>query len=112
MAATPDFVELVLTCGSWQEAQRITDALLAQHLVACVEQFEIRSKNWWQGKLEDGKEIKLIMKSVAHNFEKVKAEVSKHHSYETFVLQMLPIAQTNDDAAAWLFENTNIDRVE
>ena len=101
---TPNFVELVLTCGSWQEAQKITDALLAKKLVACVEQMEIRSKNWWQGAIEDTKEIKLIMTSIAEKFNAVEAEIKKHHSYETFVLQMLPIARLNQDTAKWLNE--------
>jgi periplasmic divalent cation tolerance protein len=107
MAATSNFVELVLTCGSWQEAQKITDVLLDQRLVACVEQMEIRSKNWWQGKVEDSKEIKLVMKTVVDNFEKVEAEVKKLHGYETFVLQMIPVAQMNDDAESWLLESTD-----
>jgi len=97
-----NFVELVLTCASWQEAQKITDALLQGRLVACVEQMEIRSKNWWQGAIEDTKEIKLIMKTVAEKFEAIEAEVKKHHSYETFVLEMLPIIKLNEDAASWL----------
>lgn len=107
MAATPNFVELVLTCGSWQEAQLITDVLLTERLVACVEQLEVRSKNWWQGAVEDSKEVKLIMKSIGDNFEKIEAEVKKHHTYETFVLQMIPVAQMNDDAVTWLLESVN-----
>src|ERR1700709_200835 len=102
-----NFVELVLTCGSWQEAQKITDALLEKKLVACVEQMEIRSKNWWQGAIEDTKEVKLIMQTIAGKFEEVEAEVKKHHSYETFVLQMIPIVKLNADAASWLDEQVN-----
>ena len=98
------FVELVLTCGSWQEAQKITDALLQGRLVACIEQLEVRSKSWWQDAIEDSKEIKLIMKTVAEKFEAIEAEVKKHHSYETFVLEMLPIIKLNEDAASWLSE--------
>jgi len=99
-----DAVELVLTCGSWQEAQKITDALLARKLVACVEQMEVRSKNWWQGAIEDTKEIKLIMETLADKFDEVEAEVKKHHSYETFVLQMIPIARLSAAAEGWLRE--------
>lgn len=95
-------VELTLTCGSWQEAQNITDALLASKLVACVEQIEIRSQYWWQGAVQDIKEIKLVMTSIAEKFNDVEAEVRKHHSYETFVLHMLPIAHLNTDARDWL----------
>lgn len=100
-------VELLLTCGSWQEAQRITDTLLEAKLVACVEQMEIRSKNWWQGTIEDSIEIKLSMLSIADNFDTVEAEIRKHHSYDTFVLQMLPTARLNADAETWLSETVN-----
>jgi periplasmic divalent cation tolerance protein len=102
------FVELVLTCGSWQEAQKITDALLAKKLVACVEQMEIRSKSWWKGEIEDNKEIKLIMETIAENFDKVEKEVKKHHSYETFVLQMIPITRLSHDASDWLIDTTKV----
>lgn len=97
-----DFVELLLTCGSWQEAQRITDALLEQKLVACVEQFEIRSKNWWEGAIEDTKEIKLNMLSIADKYADIEAVVRKFHSYETFVLKQIPVTHINPDAAKWL----------
>ncbi|HET7320576.1 MAG TPA: divalent cation tolerance protein CutA, partial [Candidatus Saccharimonadales bacterium] len=66
-----NFVELVLTCGSWQEAQRIVDVLLEKHLVACVEMMEIKSKYHWQGKAEEANEVKLIMETVEGNFDKV-----------------------------------------
>jgi periplasmic divalent cation tolerance protein len=75
--------------------------------VACVEQMEIRSKNWWQGKIEDSKEIKLIMTSIADHCDAVEAAVRKHHSYETFVLQMLPIQHLNAEATEWLQQTVN-----
>jgi periplasmic divalent cation tolerance protein len=103
---TPEFVELVLTCGSWQEAQAIADAVLQKHLVACVEMLEIKSKYWWEGKLAEATEIKLVMESVAQNFESVEAEVIKLHSYDTFVLQQLPLTNLSSDAAAWWVEQT------
>jgi periplasmic divalent cation tolerance protein len=100
------FVELILTCGSWQEAQRIADALLEKRLVACVEMFEIKSRYRWHGKLEQSDEIKLMMHSLAEHFDKVQTEVKKLHSYETFVLQALPVSHISEDAKAWLTEET------
>ena len=96
-----NFVELVLTCGSWQEAQRIADALLVKHLVACVEMLEVKSKYHWQGKIEQADEVKLIMETVADNFDKIEAEVKKLHSYDTFVLQQLPVPRVSAQAAEW-----------
>jgi periplasmic divalent cation tolerance protein len=97
-----DFVELFLTCASWQEAQAITDALLEKKLVACVEQMEIRSKNWWEGATEDTKEIKLSMLSIAEHYTQIEAEIAKHHSYDTFVLKQISITHLNEDAVKWL----------
>ena len=33
--------------------------------------------------------------------EQVEAEVKKHHSHETFVLQMIPITRLSKDASIW-----------
>lgn len=98
----PNFVELVLTCGSWQEAQKIADDLLEKRLVACVEFMEIKSRYLWHGKRDEAHEIKLIMETLADNFAKVEAAIRKLHSYETFVLQMIPITKLSKGAAEWL----------
>ena len=100
--ADTQFVELVLTCGSWQEAQRIADTLLDQHLVACVEFMEVKSKSWWRKRLEETDEVKLIMQSVTGNFAKVEKAVAKLHSYDTFVLQQIPLTNLSTKAQAWL----------
>lgn len=100
-----NYVELVLTCGSWQEAQRIVDSLLTKHLIACAEFIEVQSRYHWKDTIQDDKEIRLVMESAAHLFERVEKEVRKLHSYEVFVLQASPIQQISEAAAEWL-ENT------
>lgn len=95
-------VEMVLTCGSWQEAQRIADSLLEQKLVACMEMLDVTSRFAWKGAIEENKEVKLIMTTVEHLFDQIQTEVSKLHSYETFVLQQLPITHLNQAAQDWL----------
>ena len=102
-----NFVELVLTCKSWQEAQKIADALLESRLVACVEFMEIQSKSLWEGSVGEVKEIKLIMESLADNFAKVEKEVAKLHSYDTFVLQQIPLTNLSSRARVWLEQTTN-----
>ena len=99
-------VEIVLTCGSWQEAQNIADSLLEQKLVACVEFIEVKSHFQWKGHIDESNEIKLIMTSLAHHFEAIEQIVQRLHSYETFVLKMLPVGQLNDAAREWLHSAT------
>lgn len=83
--AKSSFVELILTCGSWQEAQKIADHLLENQLVAYVEFMEV--------KMGETKALKLIMQTVADNFAKVEAAVRKLQGGKTFELQALSTAR-------------------
>lgn len=96
-----NFVQLVLTCGSWQEAQRIVDRLLEQKLIACAEFIPVKSKFRWKENIEEADEIKLIMESAQHLFDQIEAEVKKLHSYEIFVLQSLPLDRLSQEASKW-----------
>jgi periplasmic divalent cation tolerance protein len=96
------FVELVLTCGSWQEAQRIVDHLLEHKLIACAKFLPIQSKYWWEGELNEAKEVMLLMESTAHYFDKIEEEAAALHSYKTFVLKSMPLDRLSEAAATWL----------
>lgn len=95
-------VELFLTCGSVQEAQQVVDELLQRKLIACAEMIPIQSKFLWKGEHQTSDEIKLIMHSAAHLFERVEAAVASLHSYETFVLLAVPITHISESARLWL----------
>ena len=67
-----DFVELVVTCGSWQEAQAIADSLLEKKLVSGVEILEIRDDF---GHID---KVKLLAITSSNNFARVEKLVTKH----------------------------------
>lgn len=96
------FCQLWLTCKDKAEVDRITTVLLDKHLVACVRQIPISSNYHWKGKIEKSREILLMMESQIDNFEKVEAAVAKLHSYDTFVLEAVPVSKISKKAAAWL----------
>ncbi len=97
-----NLVELVLTCASWQEAQRIADHLLNRRLIACAKFLPIQCKNWWEGELSSAKEVMVMMESVSHYFSDIEAEIATLHSYQTFVLKSLPIHEVSHEAKLWL----------
>ena len=90
-AVANTFIQMVLTCGSWQEAQRIADHLLEQRLIACAEFIPINSAFRWRGSFGENDGIKLVMESADHLYGAIETEIAQLHSYETFVLQTLPI---------------------
>jgi len=97
-----NFCQLWLTCGDKKEADKIADTLLVKHLVACVRQMPVSSNYWWKGKVDSSDEIMLLMESRFALFDKVEAEIAKIHSYDTFVLEAVPVSKISQKAEKWL----------
>lgn len=73
-------VELVLNCCTWQEAQRLADALLEKNLVSSVETFEVKTRHWWDGPDHRVQQVNLIVLGQAENTEKIQIQADKLHS--------------------------------
>ncbi len=96
------FCQLWLTCESQDEADKIAASLLEKQLIACAKSWPISCMYRWHGKIADGKETLLLMESREDLFDAVEAEVKKLHSYETFVLQAIPMAKLSKEATKWI----------
>ena len=99
---TKKYCQLWLTCTDEKEAAKITDTLLAAQLVACVHQLPVNSSFCWQSKIKKSDEVLLVMESRQDLFTEVEHEVSKLHSYDTFVLKSVPIDDISKKAEGWL----------
>ncbi len=62
----------------------------------------IKAEYWWQGKIEQADEVLLVMESREDLFEQIEAEVAKLHSYDTFVLEMIPVIKVSAQAKKWM----------
>lgn len=93
---------LFLTCANVAEADAISKSLLEKRLVACIKASPVSSSFLWEGKIQKSNEILLIMDSIEENFEKVKTEVAKLHSYDTFVLVATPVSHATNEVMKWM----------
>lgn len=100
-----DFCYLYLTCENTVEASLIVDALLKKRLIVCAKQSSVDSNYAWKGKHEHNQEMLLVMQSRLDLFDAVEKEVTKIHSYETPVLEAIPIAKVSKLATTWMEEN-------
>ncbi|MDQ5972526.1 MAG: periplasmic divalent cation tolerance protein [Patescibacteria group bacterium] len=96
------FCQLWLTCANSAEADKVSQALLDLKLAACAKQVSVDSSFLWKGQKDNNHETLLVMDSREDLFEKVEREVAKLHSYETFVLQAIPVSKLSKDAQTWL----------
>ncbi len=92
----------ILSCANQKEAKKIGDALLKERIVICVKCFPVQSSFLWKGKKQNAREVLLVMESIVSNFKKAEDLVKKLHSYETFVLESLPVTNISKKAAEWI----------
>ncbi len=73
---------IYITCKNWQEAVKISAHLLNKRLIACSNMFPIRSMYWWSKKIENTREFAILAKTKEKNYNAIKKEVKKMHSYK------------------------------
>lgn len=99
-------VEIQVTCGSVEEADRIADALVERRLAACVQQLAIRSTYRWDGAVQHDDELLLLVKTRADRFDEVAATVRELHSYDVPAITAVPIVHGSDDYLTWIDNET------
>ena len=95
------------TYPSLVEAERIGKAVLEQRLAACVNILPgMISHYWWQGAIERGEEVVMIIKTRASLAEAVRAAVKALHSYTTPAILVLPIESIDQGYLGWILAET------
>ena len=87
-----NFIFVYIANPTKREARKIAKFLLKKRLIACANIFPIESLYWWKRKIENEKEFVLIAKTTKENFEKVKKEVEKIHSYSIPCIVKIPVS--------------------
>ena len=97
-----DFIFIYITNPSKEEAKKIARYLVEKKLIACANIYEnVNSIYPWKGKIADETECILIAKTTENNFEKVKEEVTKLHSYTIPCITKISVT-SNKDYYDWL----------
>ena len=95
------------TYPSIVEAERAGRALVEQHLCACVNILPgMISHYWWQGAVERGEEVVMIIKTRGSLAERVGTAVKEMHSYTTPAILVLPIESVDRAYLDWLMAET------
>jgi periplasmic divalent cation tolerance protein len=95
------------TYPSLVEAERIGKAILEKRLAACVNILPgMISHYWWQGAIERGEEVVMIIKTRASLAQDVRATVKALHSYTVPAILVLPIEGGEPGYLDWLMRET------
>ena len=95
------------TYPSIVEAERAGRALVERRLAACVNILPgMVSFYWWQGQIDRGDEVVMIIKTRASLAEPVRAAVKDMHSYTTPAILVIPIEAVDPAYHAWIEAET------
>ncbi len=101
-----DYVQVLTTTGSEEEAEVIATALVEGRLAACVQVVgPIVSRYRWQGKIEREREWQCLAKTEAALYDTVEAAIRRVHSYDEPEILATPIVAGSPGYLAWIGEN-------
>lgn len=102
---------VLITCSTLEESRTIARAVVEKHLAACVNivTHAVESFYLWEGKLENGSEYLLVMKTSQERVEDLKKAVLDMHSYDTPEFVVLPIVGGSEEYLNWLGQSLQRD---
>lgn len=104
-----DYVVVLVTCASRREAGQIARSVVERQLAACVNILDapVRSVYRWRGKIEQGREFLLLVKTSRSRLAAIQAEVERLHSYEIPEFIAIPIVGGSPSYLEWLGQCLN-----
>jgi periplasmic divalent cation tolerance protein len=100
------YVIVMTTCPTDEEATRIATALVQGKMAACVQASAITSTYRWQGAVETGKEVRLMVKAKRANYAAIEALVRVMHSYENPEVLAVPVLAGSRNYLEWIEAET------
>jgi periplasmic divalent cation tolerance protein len=97
-----EYVVVMTTCASAEQAGTIATELLEKQLAACVQASAIQSSYRWQGAIETSQEVRLMIKARRADYAAIEALILARHSYETPEILALAITTGSRAYLSWI----------
>lgn len=103
----PRFIDMWVNCPDRAVAEKIASAAISGQLAACANIYPaIRSIYRWQGAVEAGDEVPLMLKSRAELFDPLAALVKRLHPFEVPSIVATELCLVETDYAGWMANET------
>jgi periplasmic divalent cation tolerance protein len=103
-----EYIEVHTTIDSQEGAQKIADAIVGKHLVACVQvSGPIISTYWWQGKIEQAEEWVCTAKTRGELYDRLEQAIREVHTYDVPEILAVNVVAGNADYLHWVSQETS-----
>jgi len=101
--------ELILVYTTWKSVEQAKKAgkhLLKKRVCACVNIYpEMYPLFWWppkENKIDESKEVVMIIKTLNRKYEELEKEIYKIHTYDVPCIIAIPTYKVNKDYLDWI----------
>ena len=107
MKSAKHFHLVLVTAPDLKTARKLARAALEARLIACVNLLpQVESHYWWQGRMERGSEVLLILKTTKARLGALEKLILMLHPYDTPEFLVVSVAAGNARYLAWLAAST------
>jgi periplasmic divalent cation tolerance protein len=106
MKPATKFAVVLVTAPDLKTARALASAALQARLIVCANLVpKIESHYRWQGKIESGAEVLLILKTQKSKLATLEKLILARHPYDTPEFLVLPLSAGNEKYLDWLAAN-------
>jgi periplasmic divalent cation tolerance protein len=96
-----------VTTRDAEEARRIGRTVIEERLAACANVIDgMSSIYWWEGKIEEGSEALLVLKTTSRRLDELMARVKALHSYDCPAIVAFAVEFGDGDYIDWIGDET------
>jgi periplasmic divalent cation tolerance protein len=107
MKPAAKFAIILVTAPDLKTARTLAKAALKSKLIACANLIpKIESHYRWQGKIESGAEVLLILKTQKSKLAALEKLILARHPYDTPEFLVLPLGAGNKKYLDWLAQDS------
>ena len=98
-----EYMQVVTTVETKEDAEKIARELLEKHLAACVQiSGQVKSFYWWDEKIENAAEYVCVIKSRRDLYEEIESVINKIHPYDVPEILATPVLAGGKGYLNWL----------
>jgi periplasmic divalent cation tolerance protein len=103
------FALVLVTAPDLKTARKLARAALKARLIACANLIpRLESHYWWEGKIESGSEILLLLKTTRARLDKLEKLILSQHPYDTPEFLVIQLDKGNERYLNWLRSSCSI----
>jgi len=111
MKSAARYALVLVTAPDLKTARKLAQSALTARLIACANLVpKVESHYWWQGKIETGKEVLLVLKTARTKLGALEKLILAEHPYTTPEFVVLPLAAGSARYLDWLQASVKVSK--